>query len=229
MEINNYDELFLSLRKGRENSSKYHRDLAREWLILGESKRLHTPLTYSAFEYRLAIERFIFEFMILIKKEEGITLKDENKTANIKTLIDYIYRLVGGKTKYPKILRFNKIILSFERPVIKLAEPDLQDFYKKWKELSKFCHLLIRPDLSWNDNANFVLNGYDLLNRVRDLFYINTIENVLGWYAVNTIPNIEVIDLRNNFINDKITESAFVTSYNLMQPILKKRKNLRKL
>ena len=224
------DKRFLDLIKNkRDNNSKYHSDLAREWYFIGEKDRFHSPLVYSSLEYRMAIERFVFEFMILIKKEEGITIKDENKTVKFESLINHIYKIVGGKEFYMKILRFNYTILSIERPGLKLAELDLKFLYKNWKALSNYCHLNIRPDTSWKDNKNFIDKGYNSLLEMKEYFYENTHEKHLGWYAMNTIPNKEVLDLRNDFINDKIDESALITRYNFMKPILKMRKGIKLL
>jgi len=165
---------FIELIKNkRDNNSKFHSDLAREWYFIGEKDRLHSPLIYSSLEYRMAIERFVFELMILIKKDEGITKKDENKTIKFESLINYIYKITGGKSFYLKILRFNKIIMSIERPGLILAEPDLNLLFKNWKALSNFCHLKIRPDTSWNNNDNFIERGYNLLLEMKNYFYEN--------------------------------------------------------
>ena len=123
-------------------------------------------------------------------------------------------------------MRFNSIILSFENPSFKLAEPDLDYLKKKWNLLSDFCHLQIKPNDAWIKNKDFFENGYKLLEDMKEYFYNNTFENVLGWFAEQTIPHQELLDLRNEFITGKISESSFKIKFDLMRPILNLRGKL---
>ena len=54
----------------REVTLEYHLLAAREWRRYGEQDQLHTPLIYSAFEYRCAIERFVFEIFVLMNRDD---------------------------------------------------------------------------------------------------------------------------------------------------------------
>ena len=61
-----FDEL---LKNPRYTSSGYHISAARVWLSKGIANKDHTPLVYSLFEFRCAIERVVIKLYILMKME----------------------------------------------------------------------------------------------------------------------------------------------------------------
>lgn len=68
------------VKKPRDVKANFHVELAQSWRRYGEPKLLHSPLVYSAFEFRLCIEKIVFELYYLMVTEnllEGETLSDE--------------------------------------------------------------------------------------------------------------------------------------------------------
>lgn len=217
--MTNGEALFEELKKLRKNDFLFHFKLGLDWLNFGVRDKLQSPLVYSAFEFRLAIERFTFELFYLIKKNEGITTKDENKTVNFNSFFLNVYDLAGGKEMFYKKLRFNAIVATFAKPRITIAEPDLEKIKKLWNKLSKFCHMQLKPQESWYMNEEFINEGYSLLSEVKDYFNKNIYDARIGWFTENVTSEDMFIQLRDEFLSGKIDEETFKGRYTTMSPM----------
>lgn len=92
----------------RETFSHYHLYMARGWQLIGEEKMLHTPLAYSAFEFRCAIERCLIELFVLIKNRK-ISPTDRKAMERFNSLVSAILSSEGGKRVLSRKMIFLKI------------------------------------------------------------------------------------------------------------------------
>ena len=211
--------------QNRSTLSSYHFKVAREWRILGQENKLHTPLSYSSFEYRMAIERFLFEFYFIMKGIDKFKKGDEKEASSIPKLISAIYKLTGKKEVFKKKLLFNRIIGE----EVGLKGKDLPAYFdidiliSYWNKLSNYCHKQLSPKKTWDLMGNeWVISGYNLLDKVDDYLWNNMLINSIGWLREESLCEEQYIALCD-FINGKINEEILRIRIQLMLPILKRR------
>lgn len=210
------------LKGKRENSAAYHLLTAQMWRRKGEPELLHNPLVYASFEYRLSIERIVFELYALLKNIDKIDDKDLEKYSGISNIIQYIIELMQGKKNLYKALLFNS---KFYHIMINLpgsiSIPDITKLKKYWSELSNFCHSQIKPAVSW-ESDEFIKKGYQLLNDIENYLWSITVQQNFGWVNPKTMHK-EAQELRIQFINDVLDIDSVKTRLNLMKPIFELR------
>ena len=199
----------------RETASHYHFAVGRMWRLVGLEKKLHVPLSYSAFEFRLAIERYLFEYFFLIRHRRGFSKKEERECSSITRLIKAIYNHEGGRDKFYKRMKFNLHCIT--------ADPNLNDSYKAfpngfptlfslddlhsyWIKLSEYCHRQLEPEETWKSKGEvWVNNGYNLLfeieNHLSELFKTNS----HCWFSIDAMEE-EYKDLNDKFCSNLINE-----------------------
>jgi hypothetical protein len=140
----------------RETLSSYHFLMAREWRILGQEKKMHTPLAYASFEYRMAIERFLFEFYFIMKGMDNFIREDEKNASSFSKLVKSIYKLAGNKDIFRKKIKFNRIVGE----EVGLKGKHLPAFFEIeqlnnfWNKLSNYCHKQLSPKKTWEQMGN---------------------------------------------------------------------------
>ncbi len=226
--------MFDLLNKDRKTDSGYHTQIGREWRLFGEPQKLHNPLVYSAFEFRMAIERFLFEFFYIMKKR-FFSKRDERKVSSVDKLIKAIYFEVGGQKNLIKRLRFNRIVAELQiinghyltgRNLPSVFEIDILDKY--WQKLSNYCHKQLQPEITWISMGNdWVNNGYNLLNEVENYLFKVTIENSIGWVNMDNVE-IELKDALKDYLDNAIDENTLKLRLSLIKPIFEYR-NMNKI
>jgi hypothetical protein len=225
------DEIIKIIDKNRETSSSYHLRLAREWRLYGGHKQLHNPLAYSAFEFRMAIERFLFEFYYLLNKREGFGDKEAKKASSLKNLIKAICLKVDNKEILMKRLKFNRIVAenqivngSYLRGPNLPSVFDIDLLYNYWQKLSNYCHKQLKPESTWESFGNgWVNKGYELLNEVEDYLFNIMVKNSMGWFNFDDNQD-EMKTAQAEYISGKIDDDALNIRIRIMTPILEMRK-----
>lgn len=220
------------IENNRETFSGYHIRIARNWRLFGNAKSMHTPMVYSAFEFRMAIERYLFEFYYLLKIRKEFGNKEENKAISMKSMIQAIYMVTGGNVKLNKRLKFNRILANNQKlngfylrgknlPSIF----DINILHKYWSKLSGYCHQQLKPINTWeSSNNDWVKKGYDFLDEVENYLLKITQENSMGWFNINDAESVIKTALLD-FLSDKIDESTLDTRFQIMLPTLEKRRS----
>ncbi|MDZ7723244.1 MAG: hypothetical protein U5R06_10675 [candidate division KSB1 bacterium] len=215
----------------RKCSADYHLYMAKKWRKYGEPNLLHTPMIYSAFEFRMAIERFVFEIFYLIKEEQlldSTEFTEENikKIDRFSNLLKVLYENVGNKKILFKAFYYNKThVQIFTEGHIKLSIPDLGKLHKYWEELSEFCHRQLVPGKTW-ENYEWIKKAYLKLNRVEQYFHFLLVENNFGWLRKSSLPP-ELLELRNEFLNDEIDMDQLCKRMEIVKPLLEHKKHIR--
>lgn len=214
------------ITKNRETDANCHIEIAYEWQKAGRRKLLHSPLVYAAFEYRCAIERLIFELYDLMK-EMRLSDEEADKLKKLRSLVSMVHGLAGGdKQKLKAALRFNAVYVSeMISPSsglrMEVSEPDVGKLHGLWSNLSEYCHRQLMPAKTW-ESQEWVAQGYELLEQVREYIWSITVTKNFGIMAVSTMPQ-EAQELREKFIEGRIGEPSLKTSLRIMKPIIEAR------
>lgn len=204
----------------REVNSNYHFKIAIEWKNYGKKDLLHSALVYSAFEFRIAIERLAFELLLLIvdndKDFSSIDIKKVNKFQNIFREIYSIH----NKKEFEKILIFNHhASKAFTHDKYAVAKISLSQLQKYWELLSKYCHKILKPIESW-ENEEWVEDGYVKLEEIESYFSNLLSKTHLGWLSEVSMKDDALIELRNDYINGILTEEQLCIRLKLIVPVL---------
>jgi hypothetical protein len=208
----------------RDTSAGYHFLVGRAWRLIGEPKKLHSPLAYGAFEFRCSIERSVFELFVLIK--DNNLSKDDLKAADkLSRLRKTILKLEGGAGLFHRKLMFGRIYAKGSGAPSQYwpSVPDLARLESYWAKLSEYCHRQLQPKATWESMGNQWLNdGYNLLNDVETYLWEVTVTSPIGWVPVEKLP-LEMKQARLDYIEGRITEQELETRMTLMAHVLEDR------
>ncbi|MEW6145734.1 MAG: hypothetical protein AB1598_12015 [Thermodesulfobacteriota bacterium] len=221
------DKLNAILTEKRHVTSAYHAHLGRYWRLYGESRLLHAPLSYSAFEFRLAMERSLLELFYLMSDRK---LSDEELNYDFGQVLKSIYKFLGGrKVGKKRLMRWMEFNLLYQKllgtklgyPKKKVAIIDVEKVNKFWCSLSKYCHRQLLPESTWNDKK-WILGGYKLLNQVETYIWEIMVNSSLGWLDPNSLPP-EIQAVVEDFIIERIDIKILEGRLQLMIPVLMQR------
>ncbi len=212
------------LNNERQVSGDYHAAAGKAWRIHGEKDLLHSSLIYSVFEFRLAVERYVFELYLLMEIDQllEINIPDEalKRFDNFKSLIRILHENAGNKFKLFRVLIFNRHVseIYFQIPK-KLSVPDIGKLSSFWHSLSEYCHKQYKLDNSWA-SEDWIKKGYKLINEVESYLIQISIIEAFGWVNKNSLGP-ELSQERERFLNDKeFTEERLTLRLTLMKPVL---------
>ncbi len=190
MEIERLKEV---MKEKRSTTSDYHARLGRFWRISEERDKLHAPLAYAAFEFRIAMERALLELLYLIKDHH---LSKKELEYDFWQLKKALYKTQGqskdGKEKLQRRLEFNSLYAKslpqpFQPTNKKVAIIDIEKINKFWEKLSRYCHRQLKANNSWGD-IRWVNKGYELLNEVESYVWEIMVDCQVAWVKPDTIP-----------------------------------------
>lgn len=219
------------LHNNRSTSGDYHAAAGKAWRIYGEDKLLHTPLVYGAFEFRLAIERYIFELYYFMVEDGIITDESRNKNelleiSKFSSIIAIIHENAGNKLKLYRALLFNSAFAKIFTPINKsLSVPDIGKFHGFWSKLSEYCHRQLRPSNTWG-SEDWIKRGYTLLNKVENYLIKISVEEVYGWVDKSSLVQ-ELQELREDFINKNYSLKSLEIRMNIIKPVLEQRTSMK--
>lgn len=225
-------ELTEILKEPRETSGDYHVAAGMAWRRYGEKDLLHSPLVYSAFEFRLGIERYALEIYYLILKDglisgAGFTNEELKKIDRFSSLIKLLHENAGNKSKLFRAFVFNSVFTGVFSPLRKrLSIPDIGRFHDYWQRLSVYCHRQLQLKITWK-SGDWIKKGYELLNEVESYLWEISVKEAYGWVSKSTLTS-DLQDERERFINDpNITESQLKIRMQLIKPALDFRRSIR--
>jgi len=224
-------ELTEILREPRQTSGDYHAAAGMAWRRYGEKDSLHSPLAYSAFEFRLAIERYVFEVYYLVLRDKLISagdLPDEDlgKIDSFSNLIRLLHENAGNKLRLRRAFIFNRVFARVFTPLLqRLSIPDIGKFHKYWQQLSNYCHRQLQPEITW-ESEDWIKKGYKLLNEVESYLWEVSVKEGYGWVSKSSLTS-NLQEERERFINDpKITEEQLELRMKLIKPALEFRRGI---
>lgn len=213
-------ELKTFIEQVREGNREYHIIMAQGWRRYGEPKLLHVPLAYAAFEYRCGIERLAFELLYLLRDQKPLQ-SDLERARRFSELVNLIYEIEGNKKLLYKKMLFNQLLVHSDDTPFELSIPDLDKLKGFWSDLSEYCHGHFTPGISWK-SPEWIKKGYKLLNEVENYLRDIVVTHKQGWYNPLSLQP-EILEMRNEFLEDKLTEEQVKIRLNLINPILARR------
>lgn len=209
----------------RSTSTDYHLLIARGWRRLGEPSLQHSPLAYSAFELRSAIERTLFEFLWLTQGQK-LTDKDFNIANKLTNLVKEILKRQGGPDALQRKLRFARAFAEgISMPQADWpAVLDIKKLEKMWSALSEYCHRQLEPEKTWEAMGdNWVRRGYALVKEVESYLWNCLVDSKLGWLQPDSLPP-EMVTARDQYLLGELDDRSLKTRMKLMEPVLEMRR-----
>jgi len=216
------EEILKSLKRKRGNSAGYHCALGQKWRRLGEPDKNHNALVYAAFEFRIAIERIVFELYALIRSLKNIPDDEVDKYESITNNITYLMEIVMNQKNLYRLLKFNSIwfheVSSFRS---ELSVPDIKILKNFWHGLSDYCHMQVKPNITW-ESPEWISNAYSFLNEVEKYLWEIKVKKHFGFPQIITWPQ-EVQDLLDTYVREEIDDAGVKTRLRLMKPVIEAR------
>ncbi|HAB50714.1 MAG TPA: hypothetical protein DCE80_00815 [Ignavibacteriales bacterium] len=207
------------IKEQRANDAGYHLILGQKWRRFGEPSKLPSPIVYSSIEFRLSIERIVFELYALMKKLKYISEEDAKKYESLTSVITQIMEIVGNSRNLYRILKFSAMLFDDDSQlIVKLAIPDVNKLKKYWYALSDYCHMKVNPENTWL-SKEFVKKGYEILNEVETYLWDIKVRKHFGFYQMETWQP-EVVALADDYVNSKIDDESVKTRLMLMKPVI---------
>ncbi len=128
------------LSEGRDVSVHYHIAEGTRWLEGARERVSTTRLAYAAFEYRLAIERIVFEYFYRLKGSE-FSAEDWRAVSTYARLERRIYDLAGHQRDIDRHIAFFSTVLDAMKVPLTLARPNFGRLKRAWHDCSELCHL----------------------------------------------------------------------------------------
>ena len=173
------------LKQPRQSSGDYHAAAGMAWRRYGQKDLLHSPLAYSAFEFRLAIERYVFEIYYLVLRDKLVSAgdlpyEDLGKIDSFSSLIKLLHENTGSKLTLRRAFVFNRVFARVFTPLPqRLSIPDIGKFHKHWQQLSNYCHRQLEPEITWK-SEDWIKKGYNSLNDVESYLWEISVKERYG-------------------------------------------------
>jgi len=181
----------------REKNIDYHYFEGKKWLSKSHNGERSTALAYAAFEFRLALERIIFQYWYILKSDD-IKDKDINDIRSFKTMQNRIYEISGYQKIINKKFEFARIPLEMLKIKPTLITPDFGKMHKNWSDCSELCHL------GWTlvaDDKKIVKEQYITLTNI-SIFLTDCINGLVSWVKIKDQAHKE---LEEQFVNEEIS------------------------
>lgn len=217
----------LNINQVIEGSFDYHAFMGKKWRDAGKQNQLMIPLLYGALEYRLAIERFVFELYYLMNKDKLIinnVINEEQlkRISRFKSLVSVLHEDTGNRKILRRCFLYNHIHFRvLEDLNFDLAIPNIGTLDDFWQRLSDICHYQPSPNNSWY-SEKWISRNYKLLDEIEDYIYHLVIKNKIGYINPSTMPT-ELKELRLEFIKENINEDSLKRRLLIMKPIIASR------
>jgi hypothetical protein len=180
----------------------HHLSQACAWLDLSDSGNHSVPLSYAAFEFRLAIERLTFELLFFIRSQQ-LDADDKKSMKSFKNMEKRIHEFAGHQQQMDITINFINIVFNEAGSSINIAKIALGTLHTHWSECSDLCHftwnlLVCGPDVAIRGEA------YKQLTVIRDFLKTN-LSSIVTW------PRIHepwFADLQNSYVRGEATEEV---------------------
>ena len=206
------------IHEKRAVTSGYHLMVARGWRILGQADNLHSPLAYSAFEFRCSIERALIELFVLIR-DKKVSKSDLKAMSSFGKLQKTIVKTFGGQTRFQRTMTFNKLYaVAGGIPLFSVL--DITILERFWLKLSEYCHRQLKPDETWESMGDqWLRKGYELLNEVETYLWSVLVTAKVGWVQPRTMEP-EMLKAQEDFVDGRIDQATLETRFTIMGPII---------
>jgi hypothetical protein len=207
------------IEQPRQVTFDWHIAQVLKWLKYDNGRHFDSVLIYASLELRSAIERYIFELLVLLKK--GILSPDEQERCrSIKGVFDLMRET---DQYYRQTVEFTKLIASVTPGLPELTIVDTAYLRRKWQDLSNYCHKQLDPSESFESpEREFQNQGFELINEILAKFNDWKFESVCGIILPDSMPS-ETKDVYDKFVAGEINGNQARRMLDVMLPILNAR------
>lgn len=187
----------MELQLSRGLDQGHHVNQGAAWLATSHEGAHTVPLTYAAFEYRLAVERLAMQYLAAVRGRPP-EAKDLDDLRTYKTMESLIYGLGGHQKQINGHFEFMRLVMSFLKIEQKLVTPDFGKLSNYWHTCSDLCHV---GGVLFLQDTDFARSAYRELSALGEALQ----EQVSG---LVTWPNITDDGFRTlgiDFIEGRIT------------------------
>lgn len=209
------------IEEKREVSYDWHLAQAIKWLKYDNGRELDSILVYASVDLRIAIERYFFELLLLLKSN-NLTSQEQDRCTSKDGILDFVRET---EPYYVKRAKFTNLIAAITPGFPRVVIVDFKYLTNKWHTLSEYCHKQLAPKESFDStNREFQNKGFKVIKDTVD--YFMKIERTQAFGLVNpqTMP-IEVKNVYEKYINDDIDDEKAKGTLRIMEPVLRQRLN----
>lgn len=204
------------LEENREVTAEWHLRQVVKWLKYDNERQLDNVLVYASFELRCAVERCIFETLLLLSGDK-LTPEQQDRCRSIKGTMDLMKEF---DAQYRKSLEFTKMFFEVVLNSQDVKPINIAFLSRKWGELSNYCHKLLEPDKSFNSpDGKFKNKGFKLIEKVLESF--SKLQGYLGGCLQPASLSSNLKSVYNRYINGKIDDDGLRRTLDLMAPVLR--------
>jgi len=223
------EKLKVIIKEKRHTGADYHAYVGRAWRLIGNPNKLHAPLAYAAFEFRIAMERSLLELLYLIKKQRLTEKEMKNDFGQVvKALYKSQSRTGDGKEKLGRRIKFNSIYCKYipapYRPPKNIANIDIDKINNFWTFLSQYCHRQLNEKNTWS-NKEWLIKGYDIAKNVEDYIWEIMVKSSIGWIELCSLPK-QIEEQAIEYIDGVIDESSLESRLRIILPVLEEKEKL---
>lgn len=202
------------LEISRAVSPEWHLKQVLKWLDFDNGRELDNVLVYASLELRCAIERNLFETLLLMKAP--LTPAEEKKCRSQNGLIDLIK---SADPNFRKTFIFTQLYLKVSPYPNQITLTDIGYLKRKWQALSNYCHKMLKPKESFESpDREFQKKGFKLIREILDYYY--SIQGSQAGYMRPVSIKEPLKSLYDSFIKDEISEDQLKIRLTLMLPML---------
>jgi len=206
------------------------RQVTTGWLVvqsesllkIAEEKSSHTALIYAALEARNALERVVFELIVVAcgaHPPEAIVEHCRRK--------DGVFQALGKVIPHYRLhLEFTNLVLEVDDAPFRCAQLDIKRCKRLWSELAQYCHFIADPKKTIDAEMQTWLAAGVAIVKEADAYLRTTLTR--GQLSILPTQNMppETKEIFEKFVIGKISKSQARRSLELLTPGLKLRKGL---
>jgi hypothetical protein len=181
----------------RHHEINYHFEEGVAWLEASVKGINTTPLSYAAFEFRLAIERIVLQYWSALAPG-GFEEKSFQSIRSYKSIEKQIFQIAGHQKEINSKFEFARLLIDALKIPWKIQTPDIGRFSSYWHECSELCHIAWTLVAKQQDVADIAFQG---LSEIAD-FLRQHVDGVITWA---NISNPEFGALQDDFVAGRIS------------------------
>src|SRR3972149_7142271 len=207
------------IEERRQVTYDWHLAQVIKWLKYDNGRELDSVLVYSSVDLRIAIERYFFELLLLLK-HNNLTAEEQSRCSSKEGILDLVKET---EPVYVKRAKFTNLIAAVTPDFPRVAIVDFRYLINRWHTLSGYCHKQLKPKESFDsENRGFQKKGFRGIKETVDYFMELERSRVFGLIDPKSMP-LETKNVYDKYIKDEIDEEKAKGMLKIMEPVLSER------
>jgi len=207
------------IEQNRQTTFDWHISQVLKWLKFDDNRKFDSTLVYASIDLRIAIERYIFELLDLLKSG-NFSEAEKRKCRSINGVFALMRET---DPNYRKTAEFTLIIASITPEFPEISIVDTGYLRRKWEDLSEYCHKQIDPSESFESpNREWQIKGFELIDEIIAKFKEWKFESNMGICLPETMGE-ETKYIYEKFLKNDISSSQAKRMLQIIDPIMRRR------